>query len=412
MAGGVGIIIGAGIYVLIGAATAEAGAATWLAFALAAVIGALTALSYAELASMFPTAAAEYEYTRNAFPKWVAFLVGWSMAAALIVAAAAISLGFASYLGAFFEVDVRLGAGALLVLVCLIAAVGIEASARLTVVLSIVQVGGLLLIIVIGAPHIGDEDLLAGATFQGVFSAAALVFFAFIGFDEVITLAEETKNPTRTVPLALLSALGISAVLYVGVAIASVSVLGVSALANSDRPLADVMATAIGGRSGDLMAALALLTTTNTTLLAITASSRVLYGMAARGSLPGRLAVVHRRRQSPLAAIALSGVAAAAFVLFRDLELVASVTDFAVYLVFLAVNATVVVLRVKQPGRARDFKVPGRIKAIPVLPIVAFVTVLFMISRLEPRAAALGVLLLGLGLLSGLVLKRAGVRSF
>src|SRR5262245_55401171 len=102
-ASGVGIIIGAGIYVLLGAATAQAGSMVWLAFVLAGLLSAMTALSYAELASMFPSAAAEYEYTRRAFPEWIAFVVGWAMAAGLVVAAATVSLGFARYLGHFID---------------------------------------------------------------------------------------------------------------------------------------------------------------------------------------------------------------------------------------------------------------------------------------------------------------------
>src|SRR5262250_3430628 len=106
-AGGVGIIIGAGIYVLLGAATAHAGALVWLAFLLAAILSALTGLSYAELSSMFPSAAGEYEYTRQAFPEWLAFVVGWVMIVGLVVAAATVSLSFANYLGYFLELDAR-----------------------------------------------------------------------------------------------------------------------------------------------------------------------------------------------------------------------------------------------------------------------------------------------------------------
>lgn len=159
---GVGIIIGAGIYVLLGAATAEAGATVWLAFLLAGLVSALTALSYAELSAMFPTAGGEYAYARHALPPPLPFLVGWLMATGLVLA------------------------------------------------------------------------------------AAALVFFAFIGFDEVTTLAEETRDPTTTIPRALLLALGLSTALYVGVALAAVSVLGPAALAASPRPLADVFAHVFG----------------------------------------------------------------------------------------------------------------------------------------------------------------------
>lgn len=407
-AGGIGIIIGAGVYVLLGAAAGEAGAAVWLGFVLAALLSALTALSYMELVSMFPSAGAEYEYTRHAFPGWMAFLVGWVMSLGLMVAAATISLGFARYLAYFVDVDVRVSAVALLALIGVIATIGIEQSARVSMGLSAVQVGGLLVVIAVGAPEVGTVNLLEGASLGGVFGAAALVFFAFIGFDEVITLAEETENPTRTVPLALMLALAICTLLYVAVAVTAVSVLGAETLAASERPLGDVLSRVLGTRGAGVMAVLAMITTTNTALLAVTAGSRLVYGMASRGALPSLLSVVHRRRRTPIASIVLSVVIAGAFVMFRDLKLVASVTDFVLYLVFLAVNATVVILRLKQPERVRAFRIPGSIRRVPILPVLGFGTVAVMMTQLDREAVALGLLLLAVGLLVAAVLKRFG----
>ncbi|MEZ5244149.1 MAG: amino acid permease [Acidimicrobiales bacterium] len=388
-ASGVGIIIGAGIYVLLGAATAEAGSGVWIAFLVAGVLSALTALSYAELASMYPSAGAEYEYTRRVAPEWAAFVVGWVMILGLVIAAAAVSLGFASYLRYFFDVPQRLGAWLLLGVVTVIALAGIEQSARLTVALSTVQVAGLLSIVAIGVPHIGDESLTGGVSTAGVVSAAALVFFAFVGFDEVITLAEETTAPARTVPRALLAALGISTALYVAVAIAGISVLGPTALAASEQPLADVMGAAIGSRSADVVAVVAMLATTNTTLLAITASSRLQYGMADTGALAPVLARTSGRR-APWVAVLLSAVVAAGFVSLGDLSLVASVRDFSVYLVFVAVNVTVILLRFWQPKRRRPFAIRGTVGKVPVAPVLALATIAVLVPSLEPTAVLLG----------------------
>lgn len=389
-AGGVGIIIGAGIYVLIGEATAQAGAAVWLGFLLAAVVCALTALSYAELASMFPTAAAEYEYTRQAFPKWLALVVGWVMVAGLVIAAAAVSLGFARYLQQFVEIEHRTAAAGLLAFVVVVALAGIKRSSQLIVVLSTLQVGGLLLIVWIGAPHIGDRDLLQANSAGGVLGAAALVFFAFIGFDEVITLSEETKDPTRTVPRALLAALGISVLLYVAVAIAAVSVLGAGELAASERPLAAVVEHAAGGRGADTVAVLALVATTNTTLLAVTAASRLSYGMARAGGLPRGLAAVGRWTRTPWRAVILAGAAAALLVTSGDVAYIASVTDFAVYVVFLAVNGTVIVLRVRRPESSRPFRTPWAVRRLPVLPALAIASVALMLTQLDGAAILTG----------------------
>jgi len=400
-ASGVGIIIGAGIYVLIGEAAAEAGNGVWMSFALAAALSVLTALTYAELTGMFPSAAAEFEYTRHVLPAWAAFLVGWTMIVALVIAAATISLGFGHYVVNFVEIDERLPAIALLAFVAFVATGGIDRSARLTVALSAIQVGGLIFVIVIGVPHLGDHDLLAITSVSGVIGGASLIFFAFIGFDEVITLAEETEDPTKTVPRALLLALGISALLYIGVAIAAVSVIGSAALGASDRPLADVVGEALGGNGNDFMAALAIISTTNTTLLATTAGSRVMYGMAVRHSLPESLAIVSHRTGAPVAAILLAVSVAAGFVLLRDLTLIASITDFAVYITFGAVNLALILLRFRQPDRPRTFRVPGSIGRLPVLPVAAVGTIVLMISQLKLEAIAIGLATAVIGLIVG-----------
>ncbi|MEQ1787775.1 MAG: APC family permease, partial [Acidimicrobiales bacterium] len=399
-ASGVGIIIGAGIYVLLGAATAEAGAAVWASFGLAAVLCGLTALSYAELASMFPHSSAEYDYTRRVLPARAAFVVGWSMAAGLMVAAAAIAIGFAHYLRYFLDIPLAVGAIALLIAEGAIALGGLRHSARLTLLLSAIQVGGLLVIIAIGASHVGSESLVAGSSPGRVLGGAALVFFAFIGFDEVITLAEETHHPTTVVPRALLLALGISTVLYVAVAVAAVSVVGADTLAGSSRPLADVMAHALGGRAESTTAVIALISTTNTSLLALTAGSRILYGMADRGVLPSALARISVRSQVPATAIVVTLIGAIAFASVGDLTLIASVTDFAVYLVFLAVNATVVLLRLRQPALPRPFRSPWAIGRVPVLPVAGFIAAAAMVPQLDPSAIWLGLAMAGLGALA------------
>jgi len=260
-------------------------------------------------------------------------------------------------------------------------------------------VGGLLVVIAIGIPQVGDVDLSASRGITGVLGAAALVFFAFIGFDEVITLAEETRDPTRTVPRALLLALGISTVRYLAVAVAAVSVLGAETLAASPRPLADVMAHDLGSVSASVVASIAMISTTNTTLLALTAASRVMYGMAAQAALPVPLARVHPRRRTPVLAIVVVTFAAAAFAMLGDLALIAAVTDFAVYLVFLAVNGAVLVLRWRRPDLPRPFAVPGAVRGVPILAVLAIVSVVVMLMHLESLAIGLGTGLAGLGLL-------------
>jgi APA family basic amino acid/polyamine antiporter len=354
---------------------------------------------------MFPSAAGEYEYTRRAMPEWVAFVVGWTMIMGLVVAAATVSIGFARYVGYFLHIDARAAAMGLLTTVSAVAMVGVKQSARLAVGLSAVQIGGLVLVVAIGLPHVGDVDLLTGRGAGGVLGAAALVFFAFIGFDEVITLAEETRDPTRTVPRALLLALGLSTALYIAVAIAAVSVLGADALGASPRPLADVMAHVLGDRGATVVAAIAVLTTTNTTLLAVTAASRVMYGMAKAEAMPRSFAFVHLDRRTPIRAIVAVALVAGGFALFGDFAVIAAVTDFAVYVVFLAVNSAVIILRRTRPELPRPFAVAGTVRGIPVLPVLGLGSVALMMTQLEPLAISLGVALCATGLAAGWLIR-------
>lgn len=394
-------------YVLIGPATAEAGAAVWMAFVMAAVLAALTGLSYAELAGMFPSAGAEYAFARSAFNEMSGFLVGWLMVSANVIAAAAVSIGFSHYVRHFVDIDRQFIAPALIVLLTGIIAGGIQRSIWLTVGLVTLQVGGLVVVIVAGAPHIGDVSLVEGATVSGVMGAAALVFFAFIGFDEIVTLSEETHDAAHTIPRVLLTALAVSTSLYVLVAIASVSVIGATAIAESDTPLSLVIGHNWGDQAEDIVAFIALASTTNTTLLVLTAASRLLYGMSRGGSLPGVLSTVTPVTRAPYVGAVLAGGVAIAFTLVGDLSRVAAVTNFAVYAIFIVVNAALISLRYRMPEAARTFVTPLSLGRIPVLPVLGSVTAAVMMTQLEWQAWVIGAAILTSGFLMWAVLPKS-----
>lgn len=393
---GVAVIIGAGIFVLLGPATREAGGAVWLSFVFAGALSALTAFSYMELASMFPKAGSEHEFASQVFSRWVAVVVGWSMTAALVVAAATVSLGFGRYLNEFVSVDERLAAAVLLLIMSVVSYLGMERAAWLVILLALVEIGSLIAVIVIGVPSVGNHDLLSGS-FTGVLSAAGLVFFAFIGFDEVITLAEETRDPTWTVPRALLLALGISTLLYVGVAVSAVSVLGADALAVADRPLAAVGEKVFGGWAGSALSSAAMVSTGTTVLLVLTAGSRMFYGMAGANDLPRFLAEV-RFQRVPLNALIVTVIAALGLLLLGDLKTLASATDALIYLTFLVVNAAVVALRRTQPELHRPFRIRGAIGWVPVLPVLAFIAVVVVARELQQSSFWMVGVIVALGL--------------
>lgn len=398
-ASGIGVIIGAGIYILIGPATERAGGLVWVSLLVASLLCALTAFSYMELTSMFPKAGSEHEFARQVFPEWVSFTTGWAMAIALVVASAAVSLGFGRYLGEFVDIEPRVGSLILLCLVAIVSLSGMRQARWLILVLSGIQVGGLLFVVAVGSHHIGDVNLFQGNGVSGVFSGASVIFFAYIGFDEVVTLAEETHDPKRTVPIALLLALAISTVLYVMVAMVATSVLGPSTLATSDQPLTAVMREAIGTSAARIVGGIALATTANTTLLASTAASRMLYSMADTGQLPGRWAQVHRRR-SPRLATSTVVVGAVLLAMIGGLSVLAEAANALVYVMFFVVNTVVIILRIKQPFLARPFKVAGNIGNIPVVPVLGIVSTVLMSFQLEstPIFLALGLLVFGVAL--------------
>ena len=393
IASGVSIIVGAGIYVLLGPAAQDAGGLVWVAFLVSAGVCAFTAMSYAELASMFSRTGGEYEYASHVFGRTLTFMIGWAMMAGLVVAAATVSLGFGRYAVYFWNVDERIPAVWVLAVSALLTTWGAQRWSRVVVVLGAAQVAGLLFIIVIGFSEPPSKALLEGApggAVGGILSAAALVFFAYIGFDEVATLSEETKNPTRNTPRALLWSLGISAALYILVSIAAVNVLGPVTLAGSTQPLADVAATAVGAKAGSTMAAFAMLTTMNTVLLVLTAASRMGFAMARRNDLPAVLSRINRHG-TPMASMVVCTFVAALFALIGDLGLVASATDFTIYVMFLSVNVMVVILRRRQPDRPRPFRTPMTIGSWPVLPIIGFVITLWMIGLLAFDGILVGI---------------------
>lgn len=395
-ASGVAIIIGAGIYVLLGPATQEAGSHVWMSFLLSSALCALTAFSYMELSSMFPKAGSEHEFARQAFPRWIAATVGWSMAISLVVASATVALGFARYLQEFVQVDIRWAAIAVIALMSVVSTLGMERAVWVIVGLGLIEVGGLVWVCVVGLPFIGDVDLVGQPNLGGVFNGAALVFFAFIGFDEVITLAEETRDSHKTVPRALLLSLAISTVLYVSVAIVATSVLGVEALSNSTKPLADLILITNGRAAATAMALVALISTASTVLLALTSASRMLYGTARAGDLPSRFSVVYKRRV-PLFSLVVSAVAAMLLVLLGDISLLASATDVIIYAMFIVVNLVVLILRQTKPELHRPFAVKGHVRGVPVLPILGLVATLSMAIHIDLKAAMLAGLIMLLG---------------
>ena len=405
---GVGIILGAGIYALIGEAAGLAGNAVWMAFALSAMVALLTGLSYAELSSMFPKASAEYEYTAQAFGRRLAFVIGWLIIFSGSIGAATVALGFAGYFSALTGASRIPSALILVVILSGIIFVGIKQSTWVAIVFTLIEALGLVIIIIIGIPYLGSVDYLEMPFgFSGVFQASALIFFAFIGFEEIVKLSEEARDPERTVPKALILAITVSIILYVLVALSSVSVLGWQELSRSDAPFADIANAAFGKSAFFILSVMALFATTNTVLLMLLAASRIVYGMAGASSLPEFLGKVHPTTRTPWIAILASMILCMGFVLLGDIALVANVNNFTVFVTFITINAALMLLRYRKPEISRPFKVPLAIGRLPLLPFLGIILNAFMLIQLTSEVMIIGIGLTVIGILVALATDRS-----
>jgi len=395
---GVGIILGAGVYVLIGQAAGLTGNAIWLAFIFSAIMALLTGLSYAELSSMFPKSGAEYDYVTNAFNSRLAFVIGWLVFLSGVLAAATVALGFAGYFAALTSVPLLISAIVLIIVLTALLAYGVKETARVAVIATVIEVAGLVIIIAIGLPHLGSVNYWEMPQgYSGLFAASALIFFAYQGFESIVKFSEETKKPETTVPKALLLALVISVILYVLVALSVVSVMGWQQLAVSNAPFADIVSGTLGPDAAVIITIVALFATANTALMAMYASSRILYGMAGSSSLTAMLAWVHPARRTPWIAIIICGVLSGMLLFAGDIAFIANVTNFTLFITFIAINAAVIALRYHSPHTPRAFRIPYSIGRLPMIPVAGIVFCIFLLAVQDLAVLTLGAVLTGLG---------------
>jgi APA family basic amino acid/polyamine antiporter len=404
---GIGVILGAGIYALIAEAAGLAGNAVWVSFALSAFLALLTGLAYAELSSMFPRASAEYEYTSQAFGCTPAFIIGWLIIFSGVIGAATVSLGFAGYFRAVTGAPTLPSALLLIAVLSSLLFFGIEKSAHAAMIFTTIDALGLIFIIILGLPYLGSVNILETSPLglSGIFQASALIFFAFMGFEEMAKLSEEAKDPERNIPRALILAISACIVLYMMVALSAVSILGWERLSRSSAPIADIAFAALGGNAQLTISVMALFATANTALIMLLAASRIIYGMARSGSLPAILAVVHPQTQTPWAATLLSMLIAMAFVLPEDIALAANVSNFTIFVTFMVVNAALIALRCSRPELPRPFRVPLSWGRLPLLPLLGIFFNAFMLAQLSWQVMAIGLGLVIAGGLAALLTK-------
>ncbi|MEF8807287.1 APC family permease [Natronomonas sp.] len=380
---GVGLILGAGIYAILGEATGVTGGSIVVSFLLAAAIASLTGLSYAELASIFPKAEGDYIYVRKAFDREIiADVTAFGRLSMGVISSAAVALAFSGYLSVFVDVPSVLIAVFLVVLMTGVNFWGIELSTKLNLLFTGIEVAGLLIIIWIGSGSWGDAQVLQAPNgLFGVVNASFLIFFAYLGFGSIVNLAEETEGATVTIPRAIILSIGITTVLYVLVGLSAVALVDWQVLGRSASPLAEVAAVGWGPFGATALGVIALFSTTNTVLILQISTSRLLYGVSKSEYhvFPETFSRVHPSRQTPHYAVALVGLLTIPFVFLDDIGLVAGLANLMLLIVFVLVNVALLKLRYSRPDADRGFRAPLNVGQLSLTAVGGLLTSLGLI---------------------------------
>lgn len=403
----VGDILGTGVYALVGDVAAEVGGAAWLPFLVAFIVATITAFSYLELVTKYPQAAGAALYAHKAFGiHFITFLVAFVVMCSGITSASTASRAFAANFFTGFGVEDAPKAGVLILALVFMAALaainyrGVGESVKLNVVLTIVEITGLLVVILVGlwaftggggdvdfSRIVAFETVEDKNTFLAVTAATSLAFFAMVGFEDSVNMAEETKDPINTFPKILLSGLTIAGIVYVLVSIVAVALVPIGKLEESDTPLVEVVkAGAPGLPIDDILPFMTMFAVSNTALINMLMASRLIYGMARQHVLPPVLGTVHPTRRSPWVAIIFTTLIAFGLITYvstfassNAISILGGTTSLLLLTVFAVVNVAVLVLRRDVRASGGHFKTPT------ALPVIGFVASLYLVLPFSGR---------------------------
>ncbi len=383
---GVGTMLGAGIYVLVGKVAGYAGSLAPLSFVIAGVLAGLTAYSYSLLAPRFPKSGGEVVYITNAFnSKRLATLVGWGVIFTGFISASVIIQGFVGYLDVFIELPDALVISFCMIVLCLIAIWGIGKSLNVIGFITLIEVAGLILVVF--AADIDFSKVTSqfsqmfisapGFDVAAVFQGAFLAFYAFIGFEDLSHVAEEAKNPKKSMPVAIMGSLLITLFLYVAVAIVAVSALPLDELSATNAPMADILSQK-GQHYAYIISLISLVAVLNGVLAQIIMGSRVLYGLAEQQSAPKMFHRVHRKFRTPVLASIVITVVIIFLASILPMVQLANATSYLVISVFVLVNLSQAKLAIMDYGRKRCWGT--RKFLLPLL--AALLCLLFLIYKI------------------------------
>jgi basic amino acid/polyamine antiporter, APA family len=384
---------------------------------LAGVTCVFSALSYAELASTIPVSGSAYTYSYATMGELIAWVIGWDLILEYGVAVAAVAVGWGGYakelLDSIFGItlpdsialppgeggNVNLPAVFIVLLITALLIAGVRQSARTNTVMVFIKFVVLLLFIGLGVTAFSSDNLhpFTPNGFGGVTDAAALIFFAYIGFDAVTTGSEESKRPSRDLPIAIIGSLAIATLLYIAVAIVAVGALPFDQLKGSESPLATVLDKGAGLSWGaDLISFGAIIAISSVVLSLLFGQIRIMYSMSRDGLVPERLGRISERTRTPIFVTLLFGVLISILAALVPLTEIAKLVNIGTLFAFLLVNVGVIVLRRTKPDLERGFRVPF----VPVFPIIGSLLCIYLMTKLE----AVTWLRFGVWLAAGLVI--------
>ncbi|WP_436520782.1 APC family permease [Actinoplanes sp. HUAS TT8] len=417
----IGDILGTGVYALTGKVANQVGGAVWLPFLLAFVVALLTAFSYLELVTKYPRAAGAALYTHKAFGlHFLTFMVAYAVMCSGLTSASSAAKAFAGNFDTALHTGIypTLVALGFITLVALVNFRGVGESVKANVVLTCVELTGLLIVIGVGAwalgagqgdlSRLGDFNTPPGdSVILSVTAGTALAFFAMVGFEDSVNMAEETRDPGRTFPKVMLTGICVTGVIYVLVAISAVALVPPAQLGQGETPLLKVVQAGAPGFPLSVFAWITMFAVANSALINMMMASRLLYGMANEGVLPRILGRVHPTRRTPWVGIVFTTLIAFGLIWLADLTALGGTTALLLLCVFTVVNVAVLVLR-RDRVEHRHFRAPT------VIPVLGAVACAFLASPLSGRAAAdyrvAGVLLL-IGVVLWVITYAVGRRS-
>ncbi|MFC0251824.1 amino acid permease [Massilia consociata] len=414
---GIGAIVGTGIFVLTGTGAVTAGPALTLSFVVAAIACGFAALCYAEFASSVPVAGSIYTYSYFTLGEVVAWMIGWDLLLEYGLATSAVAVGWSGYFqsllkgigivlpealraapGAQPGVDTLFNLPAFLIMMCLtwMLSLGVRESVRLNNVMVVIKTGVVLLFIFVGMNYVKPDNWQPFMPFGAgsVMSAAALVFFAFIGFDAVTSAAEEVKNPSRDLPIGIIGSLAVCTVLYVAVAAIMTGIVPYMQFEGVDHPVSLALQVAGQDWVAGFVDLAAIMGMSTVILVMAYGQTRILFAMSRDGLLPAKLSKVHPKYGTPYFATWLVGIIFGLIAALVPLGVLAELVNIGTLAAFTLVSVAVIILRKKRPDLPRAFRCPG----VPVIPALAILFCLALMSFLSWHTWVAFAVWMGLGL--------------